>query len=242
MKKRIITIALVVALLATCFAGTYAYLQDTDAATNVMTLGNVKIEQIEQERGENGLIPFTPNKPAYPIVGEDAYYPKGDSNNIVVNGIEYATFTMENVVDKIVTVKNNGNTDAFVRTIVAIEAPDFDPNDRIGINWNATEGVITKSNFYTVTVNNVDWVCLVFTYNEALIPEEISAPSLYQVYIDNLATNEDCAMFGDTWEILALSQGVQAAGFPNATTALNAAFGEVTNDKLVEWISAVIAG
>ena len=50
MKKRIVTIALVVALLATCFAGTYAYLTDTDAATNVMTLGNVDIEQIEQER------------------------------------------------------------------------------------------------------------------------------------------------------------------------------------------------
>ena len=70
MKKRIVTIALVVALLATCFAGTYAYLTDKDAATNVMTLGNVYIDQIEEERDANGnLVPFEQAKPAYPAVG-----------------------------------------------------------------------------------------------------------------------------------------------------------------------------
>jgi uncharacterized membrane protein YkoI len=50
MKKRIVTIALVVALVATCFAGTYAYLKDDDAAHNVMTVGNVYIEQLELQR------------------------------------------------------------------------------------------------------------------------------------------------------------------------------------------------
>lgn len=43
MKKRILTIALVVALLATCFAGTYAYLQDSKAQKNTFTTGNVYI-------------------------------------------------------------------------------------------------------------------------------------------------------------------------------------------------------
>ena len=37
MKKRIITICLVAALLATCFAGTYAYLTDTKAVKNTFT-------------------------------------------------------------------------------------------------------------------------------------------------------------------------------------------------------------
>ena len=43
MKKRILTVALVVALLATCFAGTYAYLTDTDEQVNTFTTGKVGI-------------------------------------------------------------------------------------------------------------------------------------------------------------------------------------------------------
>lgn len=43
MKKRILTVALVAALLATCFAGTYAYLQDSEAQTNTFTTGKVYI-------------------------------------------------------------------------------------------------------------------------------------------------------------------------------------------------------
>ena len=39
MKKRIVTIALVVALMATCFAGTYAYLKDDEAQVNTFTTG-----------------------------------------------------------------------------------------------------------------------------------------------------------------------------------------------------------
>ena len=55
--KKILSIALVVVLLAgIAVSGTMAYLTDTDSAVNVMTLGNVKIEQSEYERvvGENG--------------------------------------------------------------------------------------------------------------------------------------------------------------------------------------------
>lgn len=47
MKKRIFTVALVVALLATCFAGTFAYLTDTDEQTNTFTAGNVYISMDE---------------------------------------------------------------------------------------------------------------------------------------------------------------------------------------------------
>lgn len=44
MKKRILTVALVIALLATCFAGTVAYLTDTDEQVNTFTTGNVQIK------------------------------------------------------------------------------------------------------------------------------------------------------------------------------------------------------
>lgn len=49
MKKRIVTIALVIALLATCFGGTLAYLTDYEAQTNTFTTGNVYITMDEAE-------------------------------------------------------------------------------------------------------------------------------------------------------------------------------------------------
>lgn len=56
MKKRILTVALVVALLATCFGGTLAYLKDTDAVKNTFTTGNVYIELDEAlvKKADNG--------------------------------------------------------------------------------------------------------------------------------------------------------------------------------------------
>lgn len=87
-----------------------------------MTLGNVRIEQIEQERDENGdLTSFTQGQPAYPAVGEIDW----DDEGVNVNGAEYRVFdeNLRNVIDKIVTVKNTGKSPAYVRTIIAIDAP-----------------------------------------------------------------------------------------------------------------------
>ena len=71
---------------ALAIGGTVAYLQDEDSDVNVMTLGNVKIEQHEYERATNTngsyetkeidgvtsyvLKDFTQGKPLYPIVGD----------------------------------------------------------------------------------------------------------------------------------------------------------------------------
>ena len=78
--KKLLSIMLVVVLLAgMAVSGTMAYLQDTDSDVNVMTLGNVYIEQHEYERevGADGnyvtdddygykLKVFTQGKPLYP--------------------------------------------------------------------------------------------------------------------------------------------------------------------------------
>ena len=53
--KKVIASVLAFAMVAAVSVGaTVAYLQDDDSDVNVMTLGNVTIEQIEQERDENG--------------------------------------------------------------------------------------------------------------------------------------------------------------------------------------------
>jgi len=236
-KKAILLVTTYALIAALAVGGTLAYLQDSDSDVNVMTLGNVSIEQIEQERDENGnLVDFTQAKPAYPVVGPIEWAAEG----VDVNGTEYKVFTdeLKNVVDKIVTVENTGESDAYIRTIVAIEAPDGDPNDLIHINWNGTD--VTLDGGFTTKINGVDYAIFTFTYNEALAANEVSAPSLMQVFLDSKTTNEDCALFGETWEILVLSQAVQTAGFADAKTALDTAFGAITTTNH-PWSNTVIA-
>ena len=89
MKKKLTAIALVVALLAVAvIGGTLAYFTDTDSAKNTFTVGNVKIDLIEQEKTEQGLVGFEQNKLLVP----------GKSND-------------GNAVSKIVTVKNTGRNE-----------------------------------------------------------------------------------------------------------------------------------
>ena len=98
MKKPMIMAAALVLALAMAISGTIAYLTDTDSDVNVMTLGNVKIDQIEV--GSDGK-PFQDGDPLYPV-----YYPNGE--------LDWAT--VEGDVHKEVTVKNIGSSDAYVRT------------------------------------------------------------------------------------------------------------------------------
>ena len=224
---------------ALAIGGTIAYLQDDDSVVNVMTLGNVYIEQIEQERDANGnLVEFSQDKPAYPAVYDTEAWA---DNGVEVNGAEYKVFSddMKNVVDKIVTVNNIGKSDAYVRTVIAIEAPDYDPEDLIHINYNGTDVVISTP--VAVKIDGVEYVVFTFTYNEALAAGEKSAPSLMQLFLDKDADNDFCAKFGDTWEVLVLSQAVQTAGFENAKSALDAGFGAFNEENAAKWFGDVIA-
>ncbi len=225
-----------VAVAAVAIGGTVAYLQDSDSDVNVMTLGEVKIEQIEQERNEAGeLVEFSQAKPAYPAVGNIAW----DEDGLEVNGTEYKVFDdgLKNVVDKIVTVNNTGKSDAYVRTLVAIEAPDGDPDNLIHLNYNGTD--VTSSGNFMIEIDGVDYYVTAFTYKEALAGGEKSAPSLMQLFLDEKTTNEDCAAFGDLWDVKVLSQAIQAAGFADAQTALDTGFGEVNADNAKTWFSNI---
>ena len=92
MKKKITAIFLCVALVAIAIVGaSLAYFTDTDKETNTFTVGNVKIDLIEQQHGENGPVPFVQGKTLVP----------GKSND-------------GNAVSKIATVKNTGENDAWV--------------------------------------------------------------------------------------------------------------------------------
>lgn len=236
MKKKIVAMGATVALAALAVGGaTLAYFTDTDEATNVMTMGGVSIDQIEKERGDNGLQDFTPNKPVVPAVGPIEW---ADAK-LAVGAAEQQVFTddLKNVIDKFVYVNNDGKSDAYVRTIVAMEAPGYDANDLIHVNVNDTDGV-TMTAWAPVDIDDVQYVYAVFTYTDALEPDANTPVSLAQVFMDSAATNGDLAPYGDTWEILCLSQAVQADGFANAATALDAAFGAANATNVAGWLAA----
>ncbi|MBE6037801.1 MAG: hypothetical protein E7218_01190 [Anaerofustis stercorihominis] len=120
MKKKTLAIVLVVCLLATALvSGTLAYFTDKDGAENVFTVGNVSIIQDEtNEKGEE----FVDNQKLFPYTGDGT---DKDENKIIVNG-DYCTNEgvmdpADNWISKIVTVKNNGSEDAYVRTLFAFQ-------------------------------------------------------------------------------------------------------------------------
>ena len=107
MKKKLIAISLVVAMLAVAIVGgSLAYFTDTDEATNTFTAGGVKIALIEQQRNadSSALVPFENNKNLMPIVGS------AQGEQETVDGVKLPT--AENYVDKIRTIKNTGKSDA----------------------------------------------------------------------------------------------------------------------------------
>lgn len=250
MKKKIMAMCLVIAMAATAvIGGTLAYFTDTDSATNVMTMGNVDIIQNEKQRGEDGLVDFVDDKPLMPMV--DAREDK-EANPVVEGFFDPA---MKNVVDKIVTVKNEAaegaiNQDVYARTILAFETKTSLNADgsvhtnakKIFDDYIGTLGSFELLERDVITVNGVEYVLAVKVYEDALAPQEESAPSLKQIFLAPTANNEVKDLFGDEYTILALSQATQTAGFANAEEALNAAFGDletIEEAKLIEWLSAV---
>ena len=127
MKKKIIALSLAAIIAVTAIASaSLAYLMDTDSADNVFTVGNVQIELVEQQRGENGLEAFEDKKVLLPIVGSA----QGDKDTLGMP-------TAANYVDKIVTVKNTGVSAAYIRVIVAIPAELEEANGANGpLHWN----------------------------------------------------------------------------------------------------------
>lgn len=262
MKKKIMAMCLVIAMAATAvIGGTLAYFTDTDSATNVMTLGNVDIKQVEEQRyfNEEGDVwtmgDFVQDKPLMPMVDSRE---KGDA--IVVKdevaGANVFHPKMNNVVDKFVSVVNVAeegaiNQDVYARTILAFETNKeykagtdevLRDGKEIFDTYIGTLGSFELLERDVITVDGVEYVLAVKVYEEALAPGEKSAPSLKQIFMSPDANNEIATLFGNEYTILALSQATQTAGFEDAEEALNAAFGNletIDEAKLVEWLSAV---
>jgi len=264
MKKKILALGLCVAMLAIAvISGSLAYFTDTDSQVNVMTTGKVDISQDEQQLDENGeLEDFDQNKPLMPMVDN-----RGENDPVVADG--YFNVKMNNVVDKIVTVKNEANKgainqDAYVRTILAFEtATEYKAGSTSEVlrdgktifdTYIGTLGDFELLERDTIEIDGVEYVLAVKVYEEALAPQEVSEPSLKQIFLSPDADNEVAILFGEEYTILALSQGTQVAGFEDlnnngtaADEALDQAFGNLSDSTsenyvddatLISWLEA----
>lgn len=249
MKKKILALAIAAIMVVTALASvSLAYLMDTDYDENVMVVGNVKIEQNEQQRAEDeSLESFVNDKKLLPATSAPAW-----TDTITVAGEEYKAFGPEfNPVDKIVTVKNTGSEAAYVRTLIAFENNVNGLGDLIHINTNS-DAENTGDWHYEyvgdITISGKAYQLAVFTYYYILEAGVETQPSLLQVFLDRTADNEDMAAAEliDGYDILVLSQAVQSAGWQTvdgsvvktAEFALDTAFGDVTAANADTWFTA----
>lgn len=250
MKKKIIALCIAAVLIVTAVAGaSLAYLTDTKQADNTFTVGNVRIELIEQQRGENGLEAFEQNKKLLPIVGSA----QGEKD-------EYGMPTAKNYVDKIITVQNTGSEDAYIRAYFAIPAALDDGyetfnagknvlhfnfgNKVVGSVISSTEGAEwiwthgSKWNYFETTMDGIKYNVYYADYHTAVAAGETTEQFVQGVYLDkSFEMKEDGAYtFG---EKLTLDEGwdwskvtcpvfsiaCQAEGFDTPAAAFDAAFG-----------------
>lgn len=254
-KKKVLSLCMVGALAGTAVVGgTLAYFTDTDGDVNVMTTGRVEIVQNEEQRplDENGnptsgdLVAFEEDKLMVPAVIDGTLAYDGevefekDENTKQTHKIWDES--INNEVDKIVTVSNRGTLPAYVRTLLAFEDDAKGTlTAQIHTLWGNSDGQYAEwpednGSWLTITVDDVTYNVAVCTYDTALQPGETSAPSLVQMFLDPTATNEWSKAVGAEYNVLVLSQAAQVDGFDDAKDALDTAFGEVTvaNAETVE--------
>lgn len=245
MKKKILSICLVSVIAIMAIAGaTLAYLTDTDKADNVFTIGNVQIELVEQQRNDEGtgLETFEDNKVLLPIV-ESAQGQKE-----TVDGVAGLP-TSKNYVDKIITVKNTGASDAYMRVYIAIpvvlDNVDDASQNILHFNWTKESSVegewgSEQSVAQNVDVNGVNCNIYQRTYTSVVVKDNATkTPAYIGFYLDKNVDNymKDGKIiytingtdinydFSKGVTIPVFAVAVQADGFDSADQAMSEAFG-----------------
>ena len=78
-----------------------------------------------------------------------------------------------------------------------------------------------------MTIGDSTYFVATATYNSILAPGALTEISLRQIALDSTATNEDVEAFGEIYQVLVKSQGIQADGFSGPDIALNEGFGVI---------------
>ena len=240
MKKKILTLCLVICLAATAIVGgTLAYFTDDEQATNTMTIGNVEINIDEFQK-------------------VDGEWEEFEDNDFTLYPVDWSVGTTYR--NKIAYTANVSPSmdDAFIRTIVLFEANDKLPEDFKGqsdccvpglhFNYFEDDEAVSVANGKTihgakttdldmkVTIGDEDyWVVLFEEVNGLAVPYDEALFSLNGVFMDKNITQEQIEGWGDDGvDIIVFSQGIQATGLTYEQAM--AELGEINQTNLTTWI------
>lgn len=254
MKKRILSLALIVAMIALMVTSfTMAYFTDTDEAVNTMVFGDAKIKLNEQQKDDQGnMVDFD----ADPVILVPAVFTYSDDGQSI---------SVANKVDKYVSVTNTGKNNVYVRVIYAFEGTNAEVQDYIhafvndGGNWDYNPVYVSANNDFAgarmIGTEGGNWTICEAVYNIPLESGKTTDYSLKQFFLspdadydhtDDGVKNGIDTLFGDKYTIMVLAQAVQVEGFEAAGTknasrvALESAFGnlwdgnDVTDQELAD--------
>ena len=240
MKKKIVSLALAVCLIAIAAVGTLAYFTDKDAKTNTFTTGKVDITLNETFNEQTAKL--LPGKNIAKIVN-------------VTNNEEdaYVRLHIAFPADTIYYGENDGvqeynNLVHFNQKYASLVAGEW--------NWTPTSAGVggehpgypgngTNYNTYTTTIDNVEYRVFVVTYMTKLTKgEKTATDAMFNVYLDKYADTTDGVTYTapankadggyrtaamssklNNYKILIVAEGCQAEGFADPYTALNTSFG-----------------
>lgn len=211
-KKLTLVVTSVLLVAALVIGGTLAYFTDTDYADNTFTAGNVKIQLIEQQRSadKEKLEPFTNGHVLMPIVGSA----QGEKD-------KFGQPVAANYIDKIVTIKNTGASNAWIRAYYAVPSAlddGFGEGFNAGMNvlhgnfgnYFADDGTLYTTynrqwlwgseakpehggwNYFETTIDGVPYNVYYADYYKTVAPNEITEQFISGVYLDaNIDMNDN---------------------------------------------------
>ena len=179
MKKKIIVVSAIVALVAIALVGSsLAFFRDADEKKNVFVFGSVDIEQHEKDRDGND---FVDNSILMPVIDTTLGTDSESATTRDADGMP----TDENFRDKIVTVENVGSEDAYVRTYIAVpkaldDAGIIKRDIKAGTDWTA----VSADPVAVITKDGIEYNVYAYYYN-AILPDGETTPALLNgVYLD----------------------------------------------------------
>ena len=221
MKKKLVAISLVVAMLAVAvIGGSLAYFTDTAAKTNTFTVGSVKIELLESSlHRENAGVPngTTSDSELWSNVAMDGQpndkYTAGtgaaySDDQIKANAAQYSCNDIKlnpgQSYHKMPYVVNTGKNDAYIRIRVMIPA---DLDTAILNSSMYTTSAISRGEFSDMVYDNsgtvdrggIKYNVYTFTRIAPLAPEEMTYWNVWgTIHMDSDVTNEEIeALFGE---------------------------------------------
>lgn len=250
MKKKILSVCMVVALAAIAvIGGTLAYFTDTEEATNVFMIGNIDVQLIESYYHRESS--YMENVPE-----EDRKSGKVSDEDILASAKEYKDYLSEQVlmpgvsINKMPYVLNTGDNDAYVRIRVMIPKElDADYLSRSVICTSALDKEFTGPvliNGYYDNETKGEYVVYTFTRVEPLKPDEMTYWNVWNtIFMDTEVTNQDLEAMITAGIIKDMSFGVkvqvdaiQADSFTSAADAWAAFDAQTGNSVSTEEYSA----